>query len=144
MPGENLYSVKLATEQIRLIFAFSDDSKIGYLTQFAETRIAEIVYATERGDVDMVEAALERLERNLAEVEEIVTPDMALSVIAALEEESLDLETKENTIRRSYERAQDKLKEIKEPDPEKKREITNRVYEAYSKAIKAIEAAKAD
>lgn len=98
MPGETLYSVKLATEQIRLILAFSDDSKIGYLTQFAETRIAEIVYATERGEVDKVEAALERLERNLAEVEEIVTLGKANDVIAASEHESLELERIESTV----------------------------------------------
>jgi hypothetical protein len=143
MPGQTLYPVKLAMEQIRITFAFSDEVKVGYLTRFAEARAEEIAYASEKGDADQVEAALEGLERNLSKVEEIVAPDGVSSEVTSSQQEHPGLQKIESTVKDSSARAQGKLKELNEPDTEKKVKITGRVDKAYTKAIEAIEAAKA-
>ena len=62
MPGEALYPVKLATEEVRVALAFSNVKKVEFLTQSAETRTKEIAYAVEQGDTAQIEAGLERLE----------------------------------------------------------------------------------
>jgi hypothetical protein len=143
MPGQTLYPVKLAMEQIRITFAFSDEVKVDYLTRFAETRAKEIAYASEKGDADQVEAALQGLERNLSRVEEIVTPGGVSSEVTTLQQEPQGLQKIEKTVKDSSAKAQGKLKDLKEPDTEKKVKITGRVDKAYTKAIEAIEAAKA-
>jgi len=144
MPGEILYPVKLATEQVRLTFAFSDERKTSYLSQFAETRAEEIAYSVEKNDNAQVEAALQRLEGNLVKVESIVGSDKTSSAITNSEQESLELEKIESIVKDSSAKVKDKMKEIKEPDPEKKDKLTQRVEKAYSKATEAIEKAKAN
>ena len=142
MPEQALHPVKLATEQIRTTFAFSNERKVSYLTQFAETRAGEIAYAYEKGDIDQVEAGLQRLEGHLAEVENLFHQDGAPIVIAAPTSRSPELQRIESTVQNSSARAEAKLKNIKEPDPEKKSKIIDRVDKAYSKAIKAIKSAR--
>lgn len=142
MPGQTLYPIKLATEQIRTNFALSNDKKVTYLAQFAETRAVEIAYVYGQGNADQVEAGLERLEGHLAKVERIYSQDKPSSVIAAAISRSPELQEVENTVRASSDRAEAELMKIKEPDPEKKDKIIDRVEKAYSKAIKAIQSAR--
>lgn len=144
MPGEIMYPVKLATEQVRLAFAFSDEGKAECLTHFSENRAEEMAYAIENNDDATVESALEKLEENLAEVEKIIGPGEVSSAKAASDHVPPGLLKIENMVKDSSARVKDKLKEIKEPDMEKKDKINDRVTKAYDKAIEAIEKAKAD
>ena len=109
MPGEILYPIKLATEQVSLFFSFPDESKVGYLTEYAETRAAEIIYVIEQGNDAHVEAALKRLEHNLDIIEKIVGLDNTPRVWAASEHESLGLQEIENIVNGSFIEINEKL-----------------------------------
>lgn len=144
MPGQILYPIKLATEQVRLFFTFSDDGKVGYLTEYAETRAAEIVYAIEQGDDAHAEAALERLERHLDMVERIAGPGNTPRAMAASEHESLILQEIETIVNESLIDINERILEIKTLDSEKKEEIIDRIEKAYTVAIESIESARAE
>jgi len=144
MPGEILYPIKLATEQVRLFFSFSDDGKVGYLTKYAETRIAEIIYAIEHEDDAHAEAALKRLERQLDTVGRIANPSNTPRAMAASEQESLILQEIENIVNESLKEINEKLLEIKALESEKKEEIIDRIEKAYAEAIESIESARAE
>jgi hypothetical protein len=80
MPDQPLYHVKLATEQVRLTFTFSDIEKVKYNVELAENRSQEIVYMAEQGDTEKVTAATERLSKHLQD---------ANLVIARIEEKEM-------------------------------------------------------
>lgn len=65
MPDEPLYPVKLATEQVRLAFTFSDAGKAKLHTQFAENRVQEIAAMARQGKTEQVATAIEKLDSNL-------------------------------------------------------------------------------
>ena len=67
MPDQPLYNVKLATEQVRLTFTFSDEQKVKYNVVLAENRAQEITYMAEKGNTAQVEMATERLSNHLEE-----------------------------------------------------------------------------
>lgn len=142
MPGQTLYPLKLATEEIRASFTFSTDRKTIYLTQFAEARAEEIAYAAERGDIAMVEAGLQKLESHLAEIEKIYSQDKTSGAIAAPDSRPPQLKKVEVGVQSSSARVEAKLKKIKEHDTEEKDKIIDRAEKAYSKALKAIQSAK--
>mgnify|MGYP001049923816 CR=1 FL=1 len=75
LPDEPLYSVKLATEQVRLTLAFSDVDKTRLHIYFAERRAAEIVDMASQGESEQIPELVERLNKHLrqvsCEVEEI-------------------------------------------------------------------------
>lgn len=144
MPGEILYPIKLATEQVRLFFSFSDDGKVGYLTKYAEMRAAEIIYAIEQGDDVHAEAALKRLERQLDMVERIANLGNIPRAMAASEHESPVLQEIENIVNESMIEINERLLEIKALDSEKKEEIIDRIKKAYAEAIESIESARAE
>jgi hypothetical protein len=72
MPGEPLYQVKLAKEQVQLTFTFSELGKAELYTRLADKRIDEIVYIASKGDSEQVEIATERLDGYLARVAVLV------------------------------------------------------------------------
>ena len=65
MPDSPLYSVKLATEQVRLILTPSQIGKARLCAQLADRRVAEIVYMANKGDVWQVELITQRLDEKL-------------------------------------------------------------------------------
>lgn len=139
MPGQALYPVKLANEEVRVAFAFSDAKKVDLLTQFAETRAEEIAYVAEKRDTVQVEAALERLEAHLSEVERIHAQraqSKVPGVMAAEGYEDKELRRIESAVRASSTRVVAKLKNIP-ADPETRDKIIARVEIAYSKAMEA-------
>lgn len=140
MPGQALYPVKLATEQIRVTFTFSASEKVNLLAQFAEIRAEEIVYAAEKGDTAQMEATLGRLEAHLSEVENICSQDTPNGV-EAIGNKPAELQRIEIAVKSSSTKSMAKLNNVP-VDPEEKDEIIARVDEAYSKAIKAIESAR--
>ncbi|HVY67938.1 MAG TPA: DUF5667 domain-containing protein [Patescibacteria group bacterium] len=48
LPGDTLYPVKLATEQVRLTLALTPEAKVSLQTRFAQTRLQELQQLSER------------------------------------------------------------------------------------------------
>jgi len=65
MPDSPLYSVKLATEQVRLTLTPSQIAKARLCAQLADRRVAEIAYMADKGDVEQVEILTRRLDDKL-------------------------------------------------------------------------------
>ncbi len=68
MPDEPLYSVKLATEQVRLAFTLSDIGKADLNARFADHRVAEITAIANRADPEDLDKATELLNEHLEKV----------------------------------------------------------------------------
>lgn len=79
MPDDTLYPVKLATENVRLRFAFSDTKKAELNSEFAERRVDEIIHLTEAGAAE--DGKLRELERTRARLR---------SALQAIEQLALD------------------------------------------------------
>ena len=65
MPDEPLYPVKLATEEVRLTFAFTDAQKVQVHTQLAETRAMEIETMAKEGKTEHAAITAARLVKQL-------------------------------------------------------------------------------
>jgi hypothetical protein len=65
MPDSPLYSVKLATEQVRLTLTPSQLGKARLYAQLADRRVTEIAYMAGKGDTGRVELITRRLDRHL-------------------------------------------------------------------------------
>jgi hypothetical protein len=66
MPDNTLYSVKLATEQVRLVLTPSQMGKARLCAELADRRVAEIIYMANKGDARQVELITKRLDKRLA------------------------------------------------------------------------------
>jgi hypothetical protein len=65
MPDSPLYSVKLATEQVRLTLTPSQMGKARLCAEIADERVAEIAYMANKGDVQQVVIITQRLDDKL-------------------------------------------------------------------------------
>jgi hypothetical protein len=65
LPDSPLYSIKLATESVRLFFTPSDIGKVELYAQFADERVEEIVKMAEKGEAELAQAATDRLNEQL-------------------------------------------------------------------------------
>lgn len=65
MPDSPLYPVKIATEQVQLGLARSDEDKAELHIQLADRRVAEIIYLADKGDAEKIEATTQRLDKRL-------------------------------------------------------------------------------
>jgi hypothetical protein len=65
LPDSPLYQVKLATESVRLALTPSELGKAELYAEFADERVEEIVRMAEKGKVEQVEVATERLNSQL-------------------------------------------------------------------------------
>jgi len=72
IPGDALYSVKLAMEQVMLAFAFSDEAKAEAYIKLADRRVEEIIYLASKGDSNQIKETTRRLDDNLAMVTALV------------------------------------------------------------------------
>jgi len=68
LPGESLYSVKLAAERVRVTLAFSHMDKAKLHIQFAERRAAEIAEMAQQDRSDKIPELAERLDNHLQQV----------------------------------------------------------------------------
>ncbi|HEY78077.1 MAG TPA: hypothetical protein G4O09_03080 [Dehalococcoidia bacterium] len=68
MPDEPLYSVKIATEQVRLAFTFSEIGKADLNARFADRRVAEITAIANRAEPKDLDRATELLNKHLEKV----------------------------------------------------------------------------
>lgn len=74
LPGEPLYSVKLATEAVRLAFTPSDLGKAELYARFADKRVDEIIAMADKGKTVQVEMATERMNSQLVAMANLVGP----------------------------------------------------------------------
>jgi hypothetical protein len=65
MPDSPLYSVKLATEQMRLALTPSQMGKARLCAELADRRVVEIAYMADKGDAQQVELITQRLDDKL-------------------------------------------------------------------------------
>lgn len=65
LPDQPLYPVKLATEQVKVAFAVSDEKKAEVYSQLAETRAMEIATLAQQGKTEQIVATTDRLANNL-------------------------------------------------------------------------------
>jgi len=77
MPGSPLYPVKLATEQVRVTLTPSDIGKAELYAALADRRVAEIAYLVNKGRLQRVELAAQRLKKHLAKMNSLHLVAMA-------------------------------------------------------------------
>ena len=145
MPGETLYPVKLTTEEVRVVLAFSNVEKVELLTQSAETRAGEIACAAEKGDSAQIEAGVERLEDRLRKIEGIcakIAQTNTPAVMAAEKSSKSELQKMEDMIESSSIRAIAKLEKASGYDSGTMEQVIPRLKESYSKALEAAQASK--
>lgn len=65
LPGQTLYGVKLASEQVRMGLTFSQSAKSEFYADLANRRVDEIVTLADRGQVDGIMEAASRIDDNL-------------------------------------------------------------------------------
>jgi len=65
LPDSPLYSIKLATESVRLFLSPSDIGKAELYAEFADERIEEIIKMAYKGDVELAQEATNRLNEQL-------------------------------------------------------------------------------
>lgn len=68
MPGDPLYSVKLVTEQVRLVFTPSALGKAEFYAELADRRVAEIVRMAGENKPERIEQTTRRLDAHLAKI----------------------------------------------------------------------------
>jgi hypothetical protein len=73
MPDGILYPVKLAAENVQLALNTSELGKARLCADFADRRVAEIVYMAEKGDAHQVELITERLDDRLETLAELAS-----------------------------------------------------------------------
>jgi hypothetical protein len=83
MPDNFLYPVKLATEQVRLVLTPSPIGKAKLCAEFADRRVAEIVYMANKGDSRQIELITQRLDERLVMLAALVSPAEVTEVAGA-------------------------------------------------------------
>ena len=68
-PGDTLYPVKLATENVQLALTFSDTGKANLEAKFASRRIDEMERIIDKGNPDLINATIQRFENHLSKIE---------------------------------------------------------------------------
>ncbi len=74
MPDDALYLVKLATEQARLVFSFSEVGKAEFYAELVDKRVNEIVYLAEENKPEQIEQTAERLNEHLVAMAALPSP----------------------------------------------------------------------
>jgi hypothetical protein len=69
LPNEPLYPIKLASEQVKVAFAFSNSDKAMVNVELAETRSNEIATMVAQGNTEQITITSERMLKNLDEAE---------------------------------------------------------------------------
>jgi hypothetical protein len=74
LPDEPLYNVKLFTEDVRIAFTPSALGKAELYAEFTDTRVNEIIQMADKGKVEQVEKATERMNRSLTAIAKLTRP----------------------------------------------------------------------
>jgi len=125
MPDEPLYPAKIATEQVQLTFAFSNEAKAELNVKLAEIRSQEIATMASQGKTEQVIATTERLTQNL---------DAAETAIYKIEEAQTGqvLSTTQETDPTPELPAAEVTEPSTEEEPEKSRDTTTQEETQFS------------
>jgi len=137
LPGDFLYSVKLATEQARLALAKDPEEKLKLKTEFTERRIQEIkqVIASPLSDdrssrviqtAEALKRDLHTLKQQLDDTKQTVTPAVAMDLAKSVD-------AKANDVVQSLQDSKGDL------TPEEKAKVTEAQVAASDASVKAIE-----
>jgi len=71
VPGDTLYSVKMATEQVQWKLTFSQGAKARLQARFAARRVQEMAQLAKKGRTEELEKLTSRFEAHLAKIEQL-------------------------------------------------------------------------
>ena len=72
VPGDSLYAVDVAVEQVQLAFTRSPEKRAQLLSRLAQERLNEIQVLESQGRVDQIPVAVQRLNQHLSQMETAV------------------------------------------------------------------------
>ncbi len=127
LPGDTLYPVKRAGEEIQLAFSFTPDGDVALIYEFAESRLEEAQTLSEEGRFDDIGIALEGFEDAMSKLEEIAlegeigTSNLDLAKIQAKHEKHIQL-----------------LERVREQVPENARAAIDHAIERSGRSQKAL------
>lgn len=130
LPGDNLYGLKRASEQIQLVMSLSSDGDKRLLLEFVETRMEEVEALLNLERYEDIDEALVGLDENLGALSELdaSTEDEEPGSYAHVEEK--------------LEKHIQVLQEVLEKVPENARPAIERALERSSRSIEVIEKVK--
>lgn len=138
LPGDTLYSVKLATENVQRTFTFSDAGKAKLDASLAGRRAEEIARLAERGDSERVEAVRSRFEAHLERVK-----DLAAKIRQGKPENKTLLAELEQQLQNNADRDEALLQKAEEMAPWRCKpailRARDRLCQAYEEALQAID-----
>ncbi|HSW57259.1 MAG TPA: DUF5667 domain-containing protein [Dehalococcoidales bacterium] len=76
MPGQALYTVKMTTEKVQLMMAFSDITKTELNARFANRRSAEIEFLASAGNFEQIQMAATKMNTNLSNISALALGDL--------------------------------------------------------------------
>ncbi|RJO61182.1 MAG: hypothetical protein C4542_07030 [Dehalococcoidia bacterium] len=79
MPGQPLYQVKRTIEDVQLTLTPSQAAKARLYATLADRRVGEIMYAAQKGDVNLTEDLTRQFATNLSMVSAIIAPSRSLT-----------------------------------------------------------------
>jgi len=128
MPDSPLYSVKLATEQVRLTFTFSGLDKAGLHAQLADRRVTEIAYLAGKNDTEKIASTTDSLNTHLTKLVTLASGQLAMSGATRVQtaEEAaapmVEAEAEEESVVEREEAVEEEAKEpvLSAPAPEPK------------------------
>ena len=75
LPDSPLYSIKMATESVRLFLTSSDIGKAELYAEFADERVEEIIRMADKGDVELAQESTNRLNEQLVAMASLTIGD---------------------------------------------------------------------
>lgn len=137
LPGDLLYSVKLATEQARLAMAKNPQDKVKLKTEFTERRVDEmkqVVSSSSASDrKDRVIQTAEALKRDLHTIKQQLGDMQGQSTPQTVKETAKIVDEKSNAVVQALQESKDAM------TPEEKIKVTEAQVAASDTSVKAIE-----
>lgn len=137
LPGDLLYSVKLATEQARLAMAKNPQDKVKLKTEFTERRVDEMKQVVSSSSVsdrkDRVIQTAETLKRDLHTIKQQLSDMQGQSTPQTVKETAVIVDEKSNAVVQALQESKDAM------TPEEKIKVTEAQVAASDTSVKAIE-----
>lgn len=136
LPGDLLYSVKLATEQARLAMAKNPQDKVMLKTEFTERRVDEmkkVIASPVSGRTDRVMQTAEALKRDLHTIKKQLGDMQGQSTPQTVKETAKIVDEKTNAVVQALQESKDSM------TPEEKMKVTEAQVAASDTSVKAIE-----
>ncbi|MDD5438519.1 MAG: DUF5667 domain-containing protein [Patescibacteria group bacterium] len=136
LPGDLLYSVKLATEQARIALAKNPQDKVKLKTEFTERRVDEmkqVVASPTTNRADKVIQTAETLKRDLHTIKQQLGDLQSQTSPETVKETAKIVDEKTNAVVQALQQSKDAM------TPEEKIKVTEAQVAASDTSVKAIE-----